>query len=159
MDIDIIKYINKESIILNFKKANNKKSVISAILDSLIETKTLNKKEKRNILKAVMQREEMGSTAIGGGIALPHTRVSSIKEAVISFLISYEGIDFESLDDEPVYVIAFLLSNQNEAGLHLKILAFLARLLRDKYFILNQLRCAKSKEEIVSLIANRSKSI
>ncbi len=150
MDTDLLKYLHSDSVILNFK-AKNKRSIISSLLDRLIEVKKVNKNDKKEILKVVLQREEMGSTAIGGYIALPHARLSQIKDVVVCLAIAKKGIDFESLDDEPVNVIVLLLSNQKEAGLHLKALAHLAKLLRDKLFI-QQLKNVNSEDEAMSLI-------
>jgi mannitol/fructose-specific phosphotransferase system IIA component (Ntr-type) len=100
----------------------------------------------------------MGSTAIGGYIALPHARVNSVKDVVISLAISAQGLEFDSLDQEPVNIIALLLSNQKEAGLHLKMLAFLARMLRDKYFV-QQLKNAKDAQEVLNLVTRQQQLV
>lgn len=150
MSIRIIDYLDKDSIILPIK-SKNKKNLLSSMLDHLIQKKKITQVNKKDILKRLLQREEMGSTAIGGNIALPHARVDSVKDIVICFAVSYEGLDFDSLDQEKVNIIALLLSNQKEAGLHLKMLAFLARLLRDKYFV-QQFKTAKTKEDVLVLI-------
>lgn len=157
MSIEISNYLDKDCIVLGLKH-RDKKKVLSGIVDYLIEKKKIGKEDKREILKKLIQREEMGSTAIGGGIALPHARVKSVKNIVICLAISNEGIDFNSLDEQPVSVITLLLSNQNEAGLHLKTLAFLARMLRDKYFI-QQLKKAKTEEDILALVNKQQQAI
>ena len=100
----------------------------------------------------------MGSTAIGGHIALPHARVSAAKDIVLCLMISQEGIDFDALDQEPVNIIALLLSDQKEAGLHLKMLALLARMLRDKYFV-QQLKNTKSEEEVLALMKRQQEAV
>lgn len=143
-------YLDKDCILLGLKQ-KSKKNILSVILDHLIQKKKLNKTDKNHILKVLLQREEMGSTAIGGYIALPHARIDCIKDVLICFAVSSEGVNFESLDQEPVNIIALLLSNQKEAGLHLKTLAFLARMLRDKYFV-QQLKNAKTEEEVLALL-------
>lgn len=147
---NILKYLDKDCIILGLKQ-KNKKAILSFMLDYLISKKKISKTHKNSILKTLLQREAMGSTAIGGYIALPHGRVDCVKDILLCIAISEEGVDFDSLDGEPINVIALLLSNQKEAGLHLKMLAFLARLLRDKYFV-QQLKSAKTQEEVISLI-------
>ena len=149
-----LKYINEEDIIIDLK-ARNKKNAISVMLDCLVNTKRIGKNDKRPILRVIMQREDMGSTAIGGDIALPHARLDCIKDIVSCIAISKEGIDFDSLDEEPVHIIVLLLSNQKEAGLHLKTLAYLAKMLRDKSFV-RKLEAAKEKSEVISLIARQS---
>ncbi|MDD5195807.1 MAG: PTS sugar transporter subunit IIA [Candidatus Omnitrophica bacterium] len=150
MEKNIIDYLDKDCVILGLKQ-KSKKNILSAILDHLIQKKKINKADKNPILKVLLQREEMGSTAIGGYIALPHARVDCVKDVLVCFAISSEGLNFDSLDQEVVNIIALLLSNQKEAGMHLKTLAFLARMLRDKYFV-QQLKNAKTEEEVLNLL-------
>jgi mannitol/fructose-specific phosphotransferase system IIA component (Ntr-type) len=157
MDINILDYLDKNSIVLGVKH-KGKKKILGDILEYLAAKKKIAQSEVKNILKTLLQREQMGSTAIGGYIALPHARVPSIKDIVICFVVSNEGIEFDSLDQEPVNIIALLLSNQKEAGLHLKMLAFLARMLRDKYFV-QQLKNAKTCEEVFTLITKQQQIV
>lgn len=157
MDINISDYLDKNSIILGFKQ-KGKKKILGAILEHLADKKKIDKSEVKSILKIILQREEMGSTAIGGYIALPHARVTAVKDIVVCLVISSQGIEFDSLDQEPVNIIALLLSNQKEAGLHLKMLAFLARMLRDKYFV-QQLKNAKTHEEVLALIIKQQQMV
>jgi len=154
MQVDLLNYLDKENIILNLK-GKSKRKVLSNIIDHLISVKKIDKKYRKEILKALIQREEMGSTGIGGGIALPHARLEFINNVVLSIGISSGGINFDSLDGGSVYVVALLLSNHKEAGIHLKMLALLARILRDKYFVEN-LREAKTEEEVISLVKKQT---
>ncbi len=155
--MNIFDYLNKDGVIVSLPP-KNKKATITAILDHLIEKKKVDKKNRKTILKKILQREEMGSTAIGGSVAFPHARIESVKDVIICVCTSKEGLDFDSLDQEPVHVIVLLLSNQKEAGLHLKTLAFLARMLRDKY-LLQKLKNAKDQEEILSLLYKQQQAI
>ena len=155
--MDILDYLNNESIILVLKQ-KNKKNTILGIIDHLIEKGKIAKENKKEISKDIFKREEMGSTAIGNHIAFPHARTNSVKDIIICVGISKEGIDFDSLDQEPVNVVALLLSNQKEAGLHLKMLAFLARMLRDKYLV-QRLKNAKTKEEVIGLLDKQQQAI
>lgn len=155
MEIKINDYLIKDSIFLGVK-GKDKKTVLASILDHLIAKNKIKKQKKKEILKMLIQREEMGSTAIGGHISLPHARIDSIPDIRVCLAISHDGVDFDSLDQEPVYIIALLLSNSKEAGLHLKMLAFIARLLRDKPFV-QRLRLSKSEKEILELINKQAK--
>ncbi len=155
--MDVLGYLDKGSIVLGIKP-KSKKNIISALLDHLIEKKKIDKKYKKEILKSVFQREEMGSTAIGSHIAFPHARIDSIKHIIICIAVSKDGVDFDSLDQEPVNIIALLLSSQKEAGLHLKMLAFLARMLRDKYLV-QRLKSAKTEEEVLALLAKQQEAV
>jgi fructose-specific phosphotransferase system IIA component len=153
MNIDILNYLDKDSVLLGLKQ-RSKKTILSMILDHLVQKKKIDKDDKNEILKVIIKREEMGSTAIGNHIALPHARLDSIKDIVICIAISKDGLDFDSLDQEPVNVVAMLLSNQKEAGLHLKMLAFLARMLRDKYLV-QSLKNSKAEDEVVALLSKQ----
>ena len=155
--MNILDYLNKECIILGLKQ-KSKKSTILSIVDRLVEKKKITKVDKKEISKAIFQREEMGSTAIGNHIAFPHARTNAVKDIIICVGISKEGIDFDSLDQEPVNIVALLLSNQKEAGLHLKMLAFLARMLRDKYLV-QRLKAVKTEEEVIGLLDKQQQAI
>lgn len=157
MEIDLLKYIDAKDVVIGVK-AKSKKVIISALIDHLVEAERVNKNDKKEILKVVLQREEMGSTAIGGYIALPHARLDCVNDIVICIAISKDGINFESLDEEPVHVIVLLLSNQKEAGLHLKTLAYLAKLLKDKFFV-QQLKNAAHNDDVIALIAKQQSII
>ncbi len=105
-----------------------------------------------DFVKAVMEREKLGSTAIGAGIAIPHARANTVNEVSIAFARSGRGIDFNSVDGDPVHLI-FLLAAPIESGsLYLKLLARISRLLRYQDLI-EDLKKATSKEEIVKIIS------
>lgn len=150
MEVNLLKYFGQKDIVLNLK-AKNKKNAISVLVDHLLKNKKVKKPHKKEIMQAVLRREGMGSTAIGGHIALPHARINCVKNVMITVGISRGGIDFESLDGELVNVIVLLLSNKKEAGGHLKTLAALAKILKDKSFI-QYLKEAKSEKEVIKLI-------
>lgn len=155
--MNVLDYLDCNCIILGSKN-KGKKNVISAIINHLVDKKKIAKEVKKDILKAVLQREEMGSTAIGNQIAFPHARSKLTKSIIICIYISKEGVDFDSLDQEPVNIITLLLSNQQEAGLHLKMLAFLARMLRDKYLV-QRLKDASNPEEVLALLDKQQQAI
>ena len=155
--MNILDYLDKESVVLGVKP-KSKRNTVSTILDHLIQKKKIAKDHKKLILKAIMQREDMGSTAIGSHIAFPHARIDSVKHNVICVCISKEGVDFDSLDQEPVNIIALLLSSQKEAGLHLKMLAFLARMLRDKYLV-QRLKNIKNEKDVLVLLDKQQHAV
>jgi len=155
--MNILDYLDKDCIILGLKHKNKKNTILN-VIDHLAEKKKITKEDKKEISRAIFQREEMGSTAIGNHIAFPHTRTNAVKDIVICIGISKEGIDFDSLDQEPVNIVALLLSNQKESGLHLKMLAFLARMLRDKYLV-QRLKNVKTGEEVIDLLDKQQQAI
>ncbi|GAB5465277.1 MAG: hypothetical protein Kapaf2KO_07130 [Candidatus Kapaibacteriales bacterium] len=101
-------------------------------------------------LSAVKEREEMMSTGIGGGIALPHAKTDTVKEPTGSLLILSEPLEFDAVDGEPVFCIFLLLGRDSRVGLHLRILSKVSRLLSSTEFK-SQMVTAQSKEELMGL--------
>ena len=106
-----------------------------------------------------MARESLGSTAIGQGIAIPHAKSDSVTKLVAAFGLSKKGVDFDSLDGEPVNIFFLLLAPQDSAGPHLKALARIARLLKDKYFRDNLRMCIDDKSVIRTITQEDEKKI
>lgn len=87
-----------------------------------------------NIVQILLERERLGSTAIGDGIAIPHGKVEGLDRMVVVVGRSTPGVEFDSVDHKPVHIITLVLAPMGGAGMHLKVLASLARLLRDANF-------------------------
>ena len=113
--------------------STSKKEVIEELLGLLINAGAVEKKHKNKVLEVLMAREALGSTAIGQGIAIPHGKCDCVKKLVGCLGISRAGIDFDSLDGEPAYIFFLLVAPIDSAGPHLKALAKISRLLKDKY--------------------------
>jgi PTS system nitrogen regulatory IIA component len=99
-----------------------------------------------------MDREELGSTGIGSGVAVPHAKHDAITDLVCAFGRSKKGINFDALDGEPVYVVFLLLSSKSASGAHLEALAFISRLVRDDKYV-RFLRDAKDIRDIRDLLS------
>ena len=85
----------------------------------------------QDLLQVLREREKLGSTGIGDGIAIPHGKSKSVNELVCAFARSREGVDFSSLDGRPVHLFFLLIAPENAAAIHLKALARISRILRD----------------------------
>ncbi len=138
-----------EGLILLELSASTKVEAIDELVDLLVkENKVL---DKQAYLDLVLERERMGSTGIGKGIAIPHGKTDAIKSVAISFGRSSKGVDFDALDDQPVKLI-FLLAAPNDAGpIYLKALARLSRILRKEEFRESLLK-AKDEKAVLDLI-------
>ncbi len=134
-------------------KSQTKKEVLKELVGALAEAHGI--KNSGSILEALQEREELGSTGIGQGIAIPHGKSESVGKVVAALGISKRGIDFDALDGEPVYLFFMLVAPSNAAGIHLKILAKISRLLKDKFFR-QALREAKNSEEALKLIKDEN---
>lgn len=131
--------------------AGGKEDVIRELVSALIESKQLGSDELDNIVKAIMKREELGSTGIGRGIAVPHTKHPSVDRLVGTVGVSSDGVDFESLDGEKVQLFFLLISPPDRPGDHLRALENISRQLRDDTFC-RFLKQAKTSEDIQQLL-------
>ena len=140
-----------EDCVFTELNAQDRDGVIKELLDKLVDCGRISKDKEQVILKALIDREELGSTAIGNGVAIPHAKIDAVDNIVAAFGISHKGVDFNALDGEKVYLFFLLVAPSDSAGPHLKVLARITRLLRDKNFR-EILMKAKSKEEAIKLI-------
>ncbi len=127
----LTKYIHKDLIIPELK-STTKSEVLMELLGPLHKKyPQLNIKHIYNIL---MERERLGSTGIGDGVAIPHGKLENLSNIVTIVGRSFIGVDFDSLDKKPCYIFFLVLAPDNVAGLHLKLLAHISRLLKSAEF-------------------------
>jgi PTS system nitrogen regulatory IIA component len=107
----------------------------------------------------LMTRESLGSTAIGQGIAIPHAKSDCVNTLIGAFGLSKKGVDFDSLDGEPAYIFFLLVAPVDSAGPHLKALARISRLLKDKYFRDSLRACTDEKAIIKTITLEDDKKI
>ncbi|MFA6142652.1 MAG: PTS sugar transporter subunit IIA [Candidatus Omnitrophota bacterium] len=144
----IMDFLSKKAIMADLK-ATDKEGVIKELVDLLAKAEDI--KNKDELVKALMTRESLGSTGIGQGIGIPHAKSANAKGMVAAFGLSQNGVSFDSLDGEPVYIFFLLIAPEESAGPHLKALARISRMLKDKYFR-EMLRKAKDEKEILRII-------
>ncbi|MFA6186651.1 MAG: HAD-IC family P-type ATPase [Phycisphaerae bacterium] len=132
------------SLVATHLKSHSKREVLAEIVEQVSTGKKI--RNKKEILEKLLEREKQGSTGIGNGIAIPHTRIENLKEAVVFVGLSKQGINFASVDDKAVHLIVFFLTPLLESGLHLKILAGLNTLLGNKLFVEQLIRCSTNDE-------------
>ena len=113
---------------------DEKEAVIRAMTTSLLEAGKINEEDYESIVEAILKREELGSTGIGRGVAVPHTKHPSIDRLIGTVAISEEGVDFDSLDGEKVHLLFLLVSPPDRPGDHLRALENISRQLRDDTF-------------------------
>lgn len=126
----ILDYITADTILTNLQ-ATDKKGVIDELTEPVAALTGL---EQRNIVRVLIERERLGSTGIGDGIAIPHGKINGIESLVLGFGLSRNGVNFDALDGKPAYIFFLLLSADDSTGLHLRVLARISKLLRDKDF-------------------------
>lgn len=132
-------------------KSKTKEDLLSELAELLVTSGVVKKTEKSEIIKRLKERELLGSTGIGKGVAIPHAKCPKIKNMTAAFGISKAGVDFKSLDGEPTYIFFLLVAPGETPGPHLKALAKISRLLDDK-FVRDRLRSASSPQEVYKII-------
>lgn len=144
----IVDLLKKQSIDLNAAVAD-KTAAIDHLVDLMEAGGNLNDKELYK--KGVLAREAEGSTGIGEGVAIPHAKTDAVKEPGLASMIVRDGLDYESLDDEPAHLFFMIAAPAGGANVHLDVLRRLSRMLMDEDFR-DALMQAKSPEEYLSII-------
>jgi len=137
-----------DNIILELK-AKDKKGVLGELAE-VIASYDANI-DREMLLKVLIEREHLGSTGIGDGVAIPHGKLSSVKQPIVSFGRSKKGLDFDSMDGQPAFLFFLLLAPENSSGVHLQVLTKIARILKSSTFRKALLQ-VDSREEIYQTI-------
>lgn len=140
--------LGKQAIKLGME-ATDKEGALKELVEVLAKVKDIG--DKKALVKGLIERENLGSTGIGQGIAIPHAKTDRIAELIAVLGISRKGVDFDALDGEPVFIFFLLAAPKDSAGPHLKALAKISRLLRDNYFC-ELLKRAKDASEIYEIM-------
>jgi fructose-specific phosphotransferase system IIA component len=147
-DIKLPDLLKEKYIELDLKE-KEKTKLIAELVDIVAKSNQI--KDKKGLFRAIFEREKLGSTAIGNGIAIPHAKIKGVKKPLLILGRSPEGVDFDSLDGEKTYLFFMLILPQEEVGLHLKILAKISHLVKDK-FVVERLKKVKDKHAIFEII-------
>ncbi|NUQ65087.1 MAG: PTS sugar transporter subunit IIA [Pirellulales bacterium] len=131
--------------------AEDKEGVIREMVQALEGAGGIESDELESIVRAILKREELGSTGIGRGVAVPHTKHPSVDRLVGTVAVSSDGVDFDSLDGEKVYLFFLLISPPDRPGDHLRALENISRQLRDDTFC-RFLKQSKTPEDIRQLL-------
>lgn len=149
--MQIMDFLSAKAVVTDIK-AVKKEDVIKELVDALSAAGDIDKRSRAKLIDALIARESLGSTAIGQGIAIPHAKSDCVNKLVAAFGLSKKGVNFDSLDGEPAHIFFLLVAPQDSAGPHLKALARISRLLKDKYFR-DTLRNCSDKEAVVKIIS------
>lgn len=132
-------------------KATRKEEAIPELVAQLCASGSLPKAQAPGVEKAMLRREELGSTGIGKGVAVPHAKVAGVKGVLGAFARSKTGVEFNSLDGQPVFLIFMLVSAPDTVEPHLEALRKITALLKQED-ICSFLRRAKDRDEMVALL-------
>lgn len=147
----IIDLLTPGQVLANLQ-AGNKRGVLEELAAVLVpQTEGL---ELPKVVEALLDRERLGSTGIGDNIAIPHGKLPQLTHLLLAFGRSLKGVDFDSMDGKPSHLFFLLLAPVNSAGLHLKALAKISRMLMSQTFRDNLMQAADA-EEILRLLAEK----
>ena len=138
-----------EDCVLLDVRATSKKQVISVLAERIVASRgcALPGVDARDLVSTAMERERLGTTGVGSGVALPHARIKGAEGVYAAFARLADPIDFEAVDDRPVDLVALLVAPEDAGGLHLRALAKVARRLR-KEDVRARLRSAPTLEAL-----------
>lgn len=134
-----------------FDLGQNTKNAVLKEMVSFIKQKNKLIKEK-DLYERLLQREDLGSTAIGAGVAIPHCKLKSVKEPIVMLAVSRQGVDFHSQDGNPSYIFFLVASSLENPSLNLQILAAIAHLVRRAESLLDLILAADSAATILEVI-------
>ena len=132
-------------------KSQTKADVIRELTELLVKSGAIKERDVSKLIPVLLKRESLGSTGIGEGVAIPHGKSDCVDRLHAAFGVSHQGISFDSLDGEPAHLFFLLVAPEDSAGPHLKALARISRLLKDKHFR-DSLRVAKDEPALLKLI-------
>jgi PTS system fructose-specific IIA component/PTS system nitrogen regulatory IIA component len=144
-------FVVREAMIPDLQ-ATTKEGAIREIVESLRAGGHVKSGDQENIVKAILKREQLGTTGIGRGVAIPHTKHEAVERLIGTIAVSHVGVPFDSLDSEPVFIFVMLISPQDRPGEHLRALDNVSRNLRDDTFcrILRQAKTRQDMEELLN---------
>jgi PTS system nitrogen regulatory IIA component len=145
-----IEDVLKESCVIADIKGTTKRDVLFELVYVLEKAMLIENVEKA--VNVILEREKLGSTGIGDGVAIPHGKTKSIHNILCAFGRSQEGIDFNAVDGKPVHIFFLLLAPEDSASLHLKMLSRISKILRDLSFRKKLMELTDTHEIYTSII-------
>jgi len=143
-------FVISDAIVADLQ-ATTKEAAIRGLVGSLKDAGKITDDHAENIIAAIMNREELGSTGIGRGVAVPHTKHASVDSLIATIGLCKDGLDFASLDGEDVFIIFLLVSPPDRPGDHLRGLETITRHLKKDEFC-KFLKQANSAQDVIDLM-------
>ncbi len=144
----ISELLDPSAIVVDLK-GNGKKEVLAELTDALLKADP--SLDREEVLRVLLERERLGSTGIGDGVAIPHGKLKKLDQLRISFGLSNDGIDFDSMDGKPAQLFFLLVAPEESVGIHLKTLARISKLLKSPT-VRERLQAAESGAEVLRVI-------
>ena len=124
--------ILRESCVIADIKGITKREILFEMVETLKRAKLIDDIDP--IVEVIMEREQLGSTGIGDGVAIPHGKMKTLNTILCVAGRSKEGVNFDAVDRQPVHIFFLVLAPEDSASLHLKVLSRISKVLRDQSF-------------------------
>ncbi|HRT61478.1 MAG TPA: PTS sugar transporter subunit IIA [Syntrophales bacterium] len=147
--------IFRKEFIIEDLKSRSKRGVLAELAGAFAQGGI--QVDTKQMVDVLMEREKLGSTGIGDGIAIPHGKLKGLDTLLLSFGRSREGIDFEAIDGRPVHLFFLLMAPESSTGQHLKALAKISRMLKDEHFR-SELLSAPNAEVLYAAIMEKDEA-
>ncbi len=134
----------KESCVIDNLKGGTKKDILFELVGVLKNADLIEDVDK--VVNVILDREKLGSTGIGDGVAIPHGKMKGLRDFLCVFGRSPEGVDFDAVDRKPVHIFFLLLAPENSVSIHLKMLSRISKILRDPSFRKRLIELGDKKE-------------
>ena len=132
-------------------ESTDKDEALKEMVDFLRNEEVFDEKTATAALKALREREKLGSTGIGNGVAIPHAKSKTVGDMVVAVAHAPKGLDYQSVDGEPVHILFLVVSRPEEAEEHLEVLRWISKLVRNRDFCMFFQR-ATTVEEVQGLL-------
>lgn len=141
-------------------KASDKEAALTEVVENLIKADMLEEGERENVLEALRQREELASTGVGMGVAIPHVKIPGLTKVVCNLSIHKEGLEWAAVDGAPVHILFAILrpdraGDEHDPEKHLEMMTWIAKLGREPDFR-RFARAARTRTELVDLLKEMS---
>ncbi|MBN1272611.1 MAG: PTS sugar transporter subunit IIA [Candidatus Aminicenantes bacterium] len=146
-----------KDMVLPELESKDRESVIKELVGFLKKKNKISK--DKELFEKLLQREQLGSTAIGEGVAIPHCKLKGLKESIVMVAISRGGVDFFSLDRKPTHIFFLVVSSPENPSLNLQILAAIAHLVRKSTVLINKILEAKNVSTVLEVIREEEEKL
>jgi PTS system nitrogen regulatory IIA component len=147
----------KEEMVISELISQEREAVLEEMVNFLKGKEKIEK--DRELYEKLIQREKLGSTAIGDGIAIPHCKLKEVEDPLLSLAISRKGVHFDSIDGKPTHIFFLVISSPENPSVNLQILAAIAHLVRKAGSLTKKILQAKSSRRIIEIIREEEEKL